>query len=129
MNLYVVTAFAYLHDSCRISDAVDIEHGARASKLVDEIRQTFLKHFTDDEIAQLKSACQLHTVAHKTGDLTIDTCFDADRLDLFRCGIMPEASRMATERGAAFADDYRAFRKKQMLWCFRRAKLIRYHAS
>lgn len=113
VNPYVLTAFAYLHDSCRISNAVDIEHGARASKLVDEIRQTFLKYFTDDEIAQLKSACQLHTITHKTGDLTIDTCFDADRLDLFRCDIMPETSQMATERGAAFADEYRAFCKQR----------------
>lgn len=45
----------------------------------------------------------MHTVEHRTGDPTIDACFDADRLDLWRVGIKPDPSLMATEIGADLA--------------------------
>ena len=38
-------------------------------------------------------------VAHKTGNPTIDACFDADRLDLGRVGVTPNPDRLATEKG------------------------------
>ena len=37
------------------------------------------------------------------GNATIDVCFDADRLDLGRVGILPEPEKMATKQGAYFA--------------------------
>ena len=42
-----------------------------------------------------------------SGDITIDTCFDADRLDLVRCGIQPDPRGMATERGKELARQMR----------------------
>ena len=38
-----------------------------------------------------------------SGNATIDVCFDADRLDLGRVGIVPNPKRMATEQGAYYA--------------------------
>lgn len=96
----VILAFAYLHDSERKDNAEDIEHGKRASELIDRIRETELRALSDVQIAKLKQACELHTIEHRTGDLTIDICFDADRMDLLRVGIVPRAERMATKRGA-----------------------------
>ena len=104
-DMNVVLAFAYLHDSERKDNGGDIEHGKRASKLIDTIRKTLLKELTDKQIEQLKRACELHTIEHKTGDITIDTCFDADRMDLLRVGIMPSADRMATKRGGELVSD------------------------
>lgn len=48
-------------------------------------------------------ACRLHTSALRTGNPTIDACFDADRLDLGRVGVTPDPDRMATEKGKELA--------------------------
>ncbi len=82
VNLKVVRCFAYLYDKCLEDDGLDIEHGARAAELVKSLRGTLLKNFSDEEIGLLEAACRLHTVEHKTGNPTINTCFDADRMDL-----------------------------------------------
>lgn len=102
-NLLVVNLFAYLHDKCRIADGADIKHGERSAKLVLQLRDSLLKSLTDEEIHLLSEACRLHTVCDRTGDPTIDVCFDADRLDLPRVGITPVPHKMATRRGADFA--------------------------
>lgn len=104
-DMDVILAFAYLHDSERRDNAMDIEHGKRASLLIDKIRETELKALNDEQIAKLKRACELHTIEHRTGDITIDICFDADRMDLLRVGITPSPDRMATKRGAELVAD------------------------
>ena len=104
-DMDVILSFAYLHDSERKDNAEDIEHGKRASMLIDRIRETELKALSDEQIAKLKRACELHTTEHQTGDITIDTCFDADRMDLLRVGITPSPERMATKRGAELVAD------------------------
>ena len=103
VNPLVVGLFAYLHDFCRVDDGDDLEHGPRAAAFVDTIRDTLLADVSDGEIHLLKEACRLHTVADRTGDPTIDACFDADRLDLGRVGIIPDPSRMATKKGKEIA--------------------------
>ena len=110
-DMDVIMAFAYLHDSERIDNVEDVNHGKRASELIDAIRYSQLKELSDDQIEKLKRACELHTIEHRTGDITIDICFDADRMDLLRVGIMPLPERMATKRGAELVsnpeyDDY-----------------------
>lgn len=103
VNPLVVSLFAYLHDSCRLNDGVDINHGKRAARWIDTLRNTYLKSVSDEDIVLLKEACRLHTIAHKTGNPTIDACFDADRLDLWRVGIIPDPNRLATEKGKTIA--------------------------
>ena len=50
-----------------------------------------------------------------TGDITVNICFDSDRMDLLRVGILPVPERMATKRGAElvgnpnYDDDYHKF--------------------
>ena len=110
-DMDVIMAFAYLHDSERMDNAEDVNHGKRASKLIDAIRYSQLKELSDEQIEKLKRACELHTIEHRTGDITIDICFDADRMDLLRVGIVPLPERMATKRGAELVsnpkyDDY-----------------------
>lgn len=96
----VVRAFACLHDVCRRDNGNDLAHGARAARLVQEIRKTYLSYLNDEQVSALQTACSVHTVA-RTGDSpTINACLDADRMDLLRCGIMPDGGRMASENGA-----------------------------
>ena len=103
VNPLVVGLFAYLHDSCRENDGADMEHGPRAAEWLGTIRNTYLKEISDDEFFLLQEACRLHTTMYRTGNPTIDACFDADRLDLWRVGITPDPERLATERGKDIA--------------------------
>ena len=110
-DMDVVMAFAYLHDSERRNNAIDIEHGKRASAFIDTIRHTQLQQLDDEQIATLKRACELHTTTRRTDNPTINICFDADRMDLLRVGIIPQPERMATPQGARLVDnpDYAHF--------------------
>ena len=110
MNPLVVGLFAYLHDSCRMDDGMDLCHGERAAVWIDTLRNTYLKDVSDEEIELLKEACRLHTTELKTGNPTIDACFDSDRLDLWRVGIIPDPDRLATEKGKEIArnTDYKS---------------------
>ena len=99
-DLEVVLCFAYLHDVERQSDAYDVEHGPRAAELIDQIRDSVLSFLDDKQIGLLKDACTFHTTCPRTGNPTIDTCFDSDRLDLPRAGIIPDPAQMATKEGA-----------------------------
>ena len=100
----VVRAFAYIHDVERVNESDDWQHGPRAALLVDEIRSSVLSFLNDQEIEQLKDACRLHTIRHKTEDATVNACFDADRLDLGRVGITPNPNKMATVQGRIIAE-------------------------
>ena len=106
INMKIVRFFAYLHDKCRLNDWADLEHGVRAADMLPIIRDTILKDFTDEEVSLLDRACRYHTTELRTGNPTIDVCFDADRLDLGRVGIVPNPKRMATEQGAYYAANF-----------------------
>ena len=102
-DMEVVLCFAYLHDVERDSDAYDVEHGPKAAVLIDQIRNIVLGFLNDKQIGLLKDACTFHTTCHRTGNPTIDACFDSDRLDLGRVGIILDPERMATKEGAELA--------------------------
>jgi uncharacterized protein len=94
-NVRVVEAFAFLHDSCRLNDDYDPDHGRRAAKLVRGLSGTLLT-LSPEELVLLEIACEDHSHGKKTGDVTVCTCWDADRLDLGRVGTRPHASRLCT---------------------------------
>ncbi|MCQ2288621.1 MAG: hypothetical protein MJZ74_05940 [Muribaculaceae bacterium] len=102
-NELVVALFAYVHDACRQDDGFDLEHGVRSAQWIETLRDNLLKSLTDDEFHMLQQACLLHTTEHMTGNPTIDACFDADRLDLWRVGITPDPDKLATEKGKQIA--------------------------
>ena len=104
VNPLVIGLFAYLHDYCREDDGDDLQHGPRAAEFIDTVRDTLLMDVNDKDIHLLKEACRLHTVVDRTGNPTIDACFDADRLDLGRVGIIPDPARMATKKGKEIAN-------------------------
>lgn len=95
-DVTVVRLFAVFHDSRRQNENYDPQHGARGAALATELRGTHFK-LEDAAFAQLIHACTWHTAEPQHADPTIGTCFDADRLDLGRVGIIPDASFMSTE--------------------------------
>ncbi len=109
----VLRLFAYLHDSCRIDNGHDGEHGPRAAKMIADLRPNLLSGLNDEQFHTLQQAIEKHTSHHATGNPTIDACFDADRLDLIRVGIRPDPKKMATAKGKAFAADFEAYLKMQ----------------
>ena len=102
-DIEVVRLFALFHDSKRANDGPDIVHGARGAEFA---KQCFEKHrfdITQEQFDKLYHACKFHTTEHRSGDKTIDTCYDADRLDLGRVGIALDPKKMATSFGATIA--------------------------
>jgi uncharacterized protein len=94
----VVTLFALFHDSRRINEDRDDGHGLRGGELAHSLRGE-LVHLDDDRFDLLFEACRLHTEGHTVGDRTLLACWDADRLDLGRVGIIPDPQRLATKAG------------------------------
>jgi uncharacterized protein len=95
-NIEVVSLFAVLHDSRRINEGSDPDHGLRAAEFAADIRGKVFD-LEDETFVLLQRACQGHTYERTHPDVTIQACWDADRLDLGRVGITPHPSRLCTE--------------------------------
>ena len=105
----IVALFALFHDSRRKDDGGDNGHGIRGAKLAKELRGT-LYDLDDRRFKLLYDACALHTDGKTAGDMTMLTCWDADRLDIGRVGIKPAAVCLGT--GAA---------KEMIEWAYQNA--------
>ena len=79
-NIKVVELFSLLHDSKRSNKKSDPEHGERAAIFAETMRGTWFT-VTDKEMQLLQDACILHSEGLRDKDVTIQTCWDADRLD------------------------------------------------
>ncbi len=95
-DLEVVRLFALFHDSRRINEYRDNEHGLRGGEFARSLRGR-LVHLDDARFELLFEACRLHTDGHTEGDATLQACWDADRLDLGRVGITPQPHRLCTD--------------------------------
>ena len=108
----VVSLFAFLHDSCRQDDGRDAQHGARAAVSVGALRERRLVELSDEEVELLSFACRYHSDGLVDADVTVQTCWDADRLDLGRVGKRPDPRRLCTP----------AARDRQLIaWAYRRS--------
>jgi uncharacterized protein len=98
----VVRLFAVFHDSQRIDDSDEMTHGELAAEYVASLRGR-LFDLDDRSFQQLQYACRWHTHGKVSSDPTIGACWDADRLDLTRVGIIPNPKLMSTEPGKELA--------------------------
>jgi uncharacterized protein len=94
-DLYVVELFAYLHDSKRRNERRDLGHGARAAEFVRALQGSLID-LSKADLERLIYACAYHTDGLTEADVTVQTCWDADRLDLGRVGIRPQARYLCT---------------------------------
>ena len=94
----VISLFAYLHDSKRENESVDMNHGARACDFVEELHKTHKVDLSEKQLEQLLYACCYHSDPNaKSDDITVMTCWDADRLDLWRIGAIPNPALLCTD--------------------------------
>ena len=92
----VVGLFAILHDARRFNESTGPDHGPRAAEFAIEIRDELID-LPDEQFRLLCRACDGHTHELSHPDMTIQTCWDADRLDLGRVGVTPHPSRLCTD--------------------------------
>jgi len=99
----VISYFAYFHDCMRQNEHQDPEHGPRGAKYAKKVKK--LIGLNTIQLKQLVNACSGHTYGRKTDCITIATCWDADRLDLARVGIVPNSKYLLTTEAKRIADD------------------------
>lgn len=112
----VVSMFSIFHDSCRLNDHDDPGHGKRSCKLLENILPD-LGGLNIEQYTQLYYACGRHTFGtpDEVDDVTILTCWDIDRLDLYRVGNYPDPKLLCTP----------AARDKDLIW--RCSELAEHH--
>ena len=93
---FIVLLFGLFHDSQRETDYVDPEHGPRGARLARELIPAAFPDLEPDRLDTLCRACDLHTTAPPTTDPTLGTCWDSDRLNLWRVGIEPSPLYLST---------------------------------
>ena len=102
-DLEVCCWFAFLHDSQRRNDNDDPFHGHRAAAFAYSLYEKGVIKLTDGQLYTLQFALCMHSGAVAVVDMTASICWDADKLDLPRVGIVPSPYRMCTKGGEHFA--------------------------
>ncbi len=111
-NREVVSLFAYLHDAKRRNNAVDPGHGKRGAAFARTLRGSLIT-LSDSDFDLLADACEQHTDGLTDSDVTIQACWDADRLDLGRIGVRPNPEFLCTDA---------AKRPEIIDWAYRRSQ-------
>jgi len=96
-NIGVVRLFAFLHDICRHDESIDLLHGVRAARFITRVLQPEILHLPEGDARLLEKAVLRHTFGETKADITVMTCWDADRLDLGRVGIIPHPKHLCTD--------------------------------
>lgn len=95
-NQVVVALFAFTHDMARENEGWDKVHGPLAAeRILGELQGRFFD-LPEVELDQLVRAVRLHTEGLMEDLITVQTCWDADRLDLGRVGIRPSPHLLCT---------------------------------
>lgn len=87
--------FGLLHDCQRLDDGKDKEHGARAAAYAYEIRDLIPLNKRDK--FRLAYALKFHDEKVHTEDPQVGCCWDADRLDLPRVGVVVDPYYLNTD--------------------------------
>lgn len=110
-RLDVVELFAVFHDSGRQSDGYDHQHGQRGGEIARGMHGIHF-HIDPEGLDLLVEACEKHTHGETLADVTVQTCWDSDRLDLGRAGYVPSPDKLCTS----------AARNKEMIaWAHKRS--------
>jgi uncharacterized protein len=104
----VVFLFALFHDAMRENEREDPDHGRRGAALAEELHGRYFL-LSPERVGQLVEACAGHSDIRFSDDPTVGVCLDADRLNLWRVGITPEAKYLSTD--AAIEDELQQWSK------------------
>jgi uncharacterized protein len=95
----VVFLFGLFHDSMRLNDADDPDHGRRAAQFVGELHGDLFR-LSPERLDLLRRACERHADGQVTDDPTLGVCWDADRLNLWRVRVRPDPRWLSTPAAA-----------------------------
>lgn len=109
-DLDVVTLFAFLHDSCRWNDNSDYRHGERGAEFAYGMNGK-LFYLDDSKLDDLCFAIRHHSGGEISTNPTIQTCWDADRLDLGRVGMKPSSKYLSHVAAKMIEAAYKLSRK------------------
>jgi uncharacterized protein len=109
-RLDIVELFAFLHDSRRFHDGRDREHGARGADFILQLDRELLR-LDRPGLEMLAYAVRHHSDGLTEADVTVQTCWDSDRLDLGRVGIVPRPEKLCTAQARDPVLFERAYRR------------------
>jgi uncharacterized protein len=95
-DLDVIELFAIFHDAKRVKEGTDHEHGVRGAEYAKTLWGTHFK-LSERRFEWLYTACASHSEGLTEGTMTVQTCWDADRLDLGRVLKIPTPESLCTE--------------------------------
>jgi uncharacterized protein len=95
----VLFMFSLLHDTQRLNDGHDPEHGLRAAELARRLHGEGLFRLPGEGLEMLCHACAEHTSGGVSSDPTVGACWDADRLNLWRVKVRPDPQWLSTAAG------------------------------
>jgi len=99
----VISYFAYFHDCMRENEYEDVGHGLRGASFAKKHRH--LIDLNEIQFQKLVDACEGHTHGDRPKCITINTCWDADRLDIGRVGIQPDTKYLYSSEAKRIADN------------------------
>jgi uncharacterized protein len=94
-DLGIVALFALCHDTQRLNDGHDPDHGRRAATMVGSLGHEL--GLTGGRLERLAHACAGHADGLTSDNPTVGACWDADRLNLWRVGMTPDPGLLSTE--------------------------------
>ena len=112
-DLLVVELFAFLHDSKRLNEDRDPDHGFRAARFAAHLNGRYFK-LDGLQLDVLCHAMTHHSNGAVDADSTVQTCWDADRLDLGRVGIKPAARYLSLEAATHIESAYTWSRERRV---------------
>lgn len=102
-NQMIVQLFAVFHDCMRQNEHIDPGHGRRGAEYAVQIKNELI-NIPADDFDKFYYACEWHTDQITTDDITIAACWDADRLDLGRVGIILDPQYMNSKPAQEIAE-------------------------
>ena len=93
----LVFCFGLLHDTRRVNEAVDREHGRRAADFARGLHEEGVLLLDEQRVDTLIEALWQHADGRVSSDPTVGTCWDADRLHLPRVSIVPDPALLSTQ--------------------------------
>ncbi len=95
INKNIIIAFAFFHDIKRTVEDKEPEHGYNGGRYL--LKYKYKINLTKEELNTCYEACVDHTNVKNHTDINIGACWDADRLDLYRVGVMPDLDYLNLE--------------------------------
>jgi uncharacterized protein len=104
-DLLVAELFSYLHDSQRENEWTDPGHGERAAEYAVSLNTRFFD-LAPSQLDLLTNAMRFHSDGELHMNATIQSCWDADRLDLGRVGKRPHRKYLSEYAHPLIEDAY-----------------------